>query len=150
MRNRGAYFHSLQEKFQACEGVEEVDVNPVTGSVLVVTANGAGSVLDYSRKHHLLRIDERVQEMHDAPWTEQMFVSLEHLDHNLKVSTQDRWDLSVAVASGLLGMAAIQVLRGQLMPTAWALLGDAFVILSRSRERRRHERNVRPLMRHEP
>jgi hypothetical protein len=98
-RKSKEYFSDLQKELSQCEGVAKVDINPMTGSVLIKHEAELEVIKKYGK------------------------------DRNIFVVIEERGPPSLdpfqAIGLGLFGLAALQAFRGNFLPPAWPLLRDA-------------------------
>lgn len=119
-RGRHDYFTGVQEKLAQCDGVDSVNVNPVTGSVLVHHQTSAEAVGDYSEKSQLFRLTLPDEEAFHPFGRElaSMIASLKSTVAHLRRGEVDAGGL-LFIALLLAGVA--QASRGNVWPAALTL-----------------------------
>lgn len=120
------YFGELKKKLEAHQAVRRVDVNPVTGSVLIHFDGSLGEILSWAKTHFRVRKPERKKPVRNSMWE-----GFKAFDEGIKKNTQGQWDLRALASTGLFALSALQVVRGAWMPPAWTLFRDAVQILEK-------------------
>lgn len=122
------YFDNLKAQALEFGGVEHVSVDPLTGSLLI------RHVLADEELTTLLQTDLEL-DLEPAPVPvgrdalASLGASINTVDHRLKRATGGATDLRVLLFMLLVGMAIRQILRGQVMIPAAALLWNAFELV---------------------
>jgi hypothetical protein len=93
------YFLNLQKELSRCDGIENVDPNLLTGSVLI---------------RHNVELD-KIKEYGEA----------KHIFSLIKEEPPSRIEPRRVMSLGIFGLAAYQAYRGILLPPAWPLFRDA-------------------------
>jgi hypothetical protein len=111
------YFSAVGDRFADCEGVERIEVNPATGSVLLIHHTDGESLAEYARAHELF--DTKEEEHSPTDFHRQLGERLSGLNNGLKGLTgsgTDLWDLTFI---GLLGAGAFQIISGNMTAIPW-------------------------------
>lgn len=127
-RREAAYYAKLAEHLQRLNGVGQVDVNPVTGSVLV---------------HHQLPLDQLVERVHEESLFQVKDGPPQHLRDILRERfssfndgisrlTESRLDLEDLALSVLIVVGLRQMLAGQIATPALTAFWYAAALLSAS------------------
>lgn len=128
------YFAHVGRALGAEPGVAEVTTNALTGSILVVHRGPADALWQAAASAQLFQV---VPASDTAPVvTDLASKGVNRLEQRLNVLTHGRFDLYELIFTGLIGAAIVQMLRGQLLGPASALLSYAAAILVASRARR--------------
>jgi hypothetical protein len=127
------YFSGVSDCFAECEGVEQVDINPNTGSVLLLHRTDEETLAGYARTHELF--DMKEQERSATSFHRQIGESLSGLNSQIKGFTgagMDLWDVTFV---GLLGSGVYQILRGNMTAIPWySALWYALGVYSKSKD----------------
>jgi hypothetical protein len=134
-RGNVPYFEAAADSLRACEAVDDVRTNASTGSILIFHRGAADEVFSYSRRHRLFSPERPKSGGPRSPWTERFFTRFHDLDTRARSASGGAWDLLTTTATGLFGLSVVQLLRGQLLPPAWTLFGDAIQVLVRNRDK---------------
>ncbi|MBX5494603.1 MAG: hypothetical protein IRZ15_04655 [Bryobacteraceae bacterium] len=129
-RRDSAYFAELERKLRECEGVEDIKVNELTGSVFVLHHTTPDAVLAFARDRGLFRISERAER--PQPVTEKVVERLARMDERLNAISEGRINLASTAAFGVAAVGVLQVLRRHTWPAAFTLFWYA-AALSRIR-----------------
>jgi hypothetical protein len=118
----GSYFLSLKERFAHFPGVEKIEVNPLTGSLLVLHNLDLQNIdrkalSDYTEMSGLFKLqfvsnppDSASDTIHKTYW---------EANEKVKRFTDGQIDLPVLAFTGLLGAGMIDMGRGNLAAPAW-------------------------------
>jgi hypothetical protein len=122
-RRDAGWFQRVEESLRAMEGVREVSVNAVTGSVLVIHGSSALELGRKARDAGLFHIAPGVPATALATRpTRSVALQLGNLDARLQRSTDGAIDLKTAAFMALTLFAGLQMVRGRVMPAAMTLL----------------------------
>jgi hypothetical protein len=111
------YFSQLYSELTQCQGIVTCEVNPITGSVLLIHNLDLGSIAEYTREHNLFVVREPNQSptsMHT-----QVASSLSDMNNRIRSLTSggaDLWDLAFVA---LLGSGLYQIARGNVAAIPW-------------------------------
>jgi copper chaperone CopZ len=123
------YFARVTKELPAIDGVEGVEVNPATGSVLIHHGDDFVSVIRKASELELFDVMAPHQNGHsDELLTSSLAEKLTTADRGLREATQGRFDLNSVTILGLVGAGAFQILRGSVLPAGATLLWYAFGI----------------------
>jgi hypothetical protein len=126
----GSYFSLIKESLADCPGIETVEVNPLTGSALLIHDTDAATIADYAARNDLFRF---------TPWkgsSRTLFQSVEEglgkLNKRLKRVSGGEFDIPSLFFVILLISGMFQIARGNLGAPAWyTAFWYAFGIFSR-------------------
>jgi hypothetical protein len=110
------YFASLEQHFGSCDMVEAVEVQPLTGSLLLVHHGSAHDLVEYAQAHNLFTLKESVHMQ--KPVSSTLQKAFQHADDWLQNRTEGSYDVKEVALVGLLAVAGIQMLRGQFLGPA--------------------------------
>ncbi|MEJ2716201.1 MAG: hypothetical protein P8182_03545 [Deltaproteobacteria bacterium] len=125
-----SYFSLIKESLADCPGIENIEVNPLTGSALVIHDTDPAPIADYAASNGLFRF---------KPWKgsrRTLFESVEEvlgkLNRRLKMVTGGEFDVPSLFFTVLLVSGLYQIARGNLAAPAWyTAFWYAFGIFSR-------------------
>jgi hypothetical protein len=111
-----AYFSRIREQLSGKPGVERLEANPVTGSVLLVHGLDQREIAQYAEGSGLFRIEGGPR---TKPLSRQVMKSFGDMDGKVKAFTGGEMDLSEVTFLTLLGMGLYEIGRGNMMAPAW-------------------------------
>jgi hypothetical protein len=133
MRNDPLYFSRLEAFLCPLPGVEKVEANPLTGSVLVLhniglkSADDLKSVANYTEMSGLFKII--VPETNSAPLAQHVADTFAVLNERVKEATDGTVDIPALAFLGLLGVSIVQFRQGVVAVPAMTALWYASSIL---------------------
>lgn len=131
MKENGPYFARLREALAALRGVESVETNPATASVLVIHSAGREELLKKAQEDGLFVIEDL--KVGTASLTQRITREFAALDRLVKSATTGQVDLAGIAFLALIGFGAYQLYIGNLQAPAWyAAFWYAFNILLKS------------------
>lgn len=121
-KGEAAYFSSLKERFSGVPGVQKIEVNPMTGSVLVrhtlsVREMDLGILSGYTEAGGLFKLG--TFKGANQPVSEKITEIFKDADEKVRGFTAGEIDLSTAAVFGLLGVGVVQMVRGRSAAPAW-------------------------------
>jgi hypothetical protein len=110
------YFESLKEQLSKCSGIETMEVNPVSGSILIYTLD-IEKIAGYAQDKRLFNLKNNRPDPADMHYT----VSKAFRDINGKIKGITGGDMDIAGAAflTLLGLGIYQISRGNFAAPAW-------------------------------
>lgn len=132
-RGNAAYFERLDRQLAGVAGIDSLQANPVTGSILVLHREGLTGLLEQAARQNLFVIAPEKPGL----LTSRVADRLSRADSSVQRATDGRMDLVGTVALGLTGVGALQMLRGSVLPPAVTLFWYAFGLayLARNRDK---------------
>ena len=123
-RRDAAFFSSVADRLSMWAGVERVETNPLTGSILIHFSDPQGFFREAAAKNDLFDIDldAALAESSGPVISRTAVQSFETADHGLRRWTHNQLDLRTAIFLLLLGGGVYQLLRGRLSTPAPTLL----------------------------
>jgi hypothetical protein len=117
-----SYFLSLKDQFSGLPGVQKIEVNPLTGSVLVrhtlsVRESDLKVLSGYTEAGGLFKLG--AQDGLEKPVSDQIGGIFKGADEKVRGFTGGQVDLSTAAVVGLLGVGLFQIARGKSAAPAW-------------------------------
>jgi hypothetical protein len=113
----GSYFAGVREHLSRKEGVELVEANPVTGSVLLIHSLNEKEVIDYAESAGFFRIP--VQDSSRTPVSRELKKIFGEFDKNIKRFTGNELDIPGIAFIVLIGLGVFQISRGNFAAPAW-------------------------------
>jgi hypothetical protein len=136
VRIRGAgedwpHFEAVREALLGLSGVDEVRINPRTGSALILHEGALVEEIEaHLKAFELFEFSDRVEIQIDA--LEHLRAGARVVNRRLAEITTGRGDLNAIVFIVLIVLALRQILRGQILSPAIALLWYAMEMVVRS------------------
>jgi len=125
-----SYFESLQQKLKACEGVDALQANPLTGGVLLLHHANLPSIAQFAEQNQLFILTE---EAPTGPVSQQIAQRFQVIDQRLQAFSAGKIDLSGAAFFGLTTLGLFQLLRRNVAPAGLTLLWYAISVLPKRR-----------------
>jgi hypothetical protein len=126
-RGDAAYFADVQRALAGLEGVERCDVNPVTGSLIIEHSAPLAALVEHAAQAGVFRLAQLDPE--SVPGRVRALLNLRRLDQEVSRASNGEVDLATLTAAGLLTMAAVQLVRGQILAPATTLLWYALATM---------------------
>lgn len=111
------YFASVREHLSRKEGIELVEVNPFTGSVLLIHCLNEKEVIDYAESGGLFKIAGKDGNM--TPVSQELTKMFREFDKNIKRYTGNELDVPGIAFTVLIGLGLYQISRGNFAAPAW-------------------------------
>lgn len=123
-RRDAAFFSLVADQLSMWDGVERVETNPLTASILIYFSDPQSFFREAAAKNDLFDIDlaAAVAESSDLTISRTALRSFETADHGLRRWTYNQLDLRTTIFLLLLGGGVYQLLRGRLSTPAPTLL----------------------------
>jgi hypothetical protein len=117
-----AYFASLRDRLTQFPLVHQVDVNPLTGSILIshgleVTPETAAAIADYTERSGLFRLS--TARVGHSPVARTITETFTTVDNRIRGFTNGDFDLPTAATLGLAGFGLFQIGKGNVVAPAW-------------------------------
>jgi hypothetical protein len=133
-RRDAAWFEHARRTLLQCDGVQAVEINPATGSVLVRHTADFEKIVEWAGAHDLFEV--RVPAAPATPASAQFAAGLSGVDARINSLSRGAVDGRALVFAGLLAAGAWQLLRGNVWPAAGSLVWYAFNALPGVRQAR--------------
>ena len=124
-RQDPGYFASLQTRLENLPGVSEVKVNPFTGSVVLLHPEHPYNELR-TQLDRLGLFEIIAPPQVEASALKSLYAGAARLDQALSAGSAGSIDLRTLAVSGLIGLAAYQIYRGNALGPAVPMLVSAF------------------------
>lgn len=115
-RGDETYFASLRDNFEGCEGIETVDVNPVTGSILFTHTADFKIIKEYVAAKNIFTL-----KMNSSPplLNSRIKARFNTFDNQVKTVTGREVDIPGIAFLTLLGFGISQVAAGKAQAIPW-------------------------------
>jgi len=129
-KRSAAFFRTMEECFATLPGIESVEANPLTGSVLVSHHSDERSIREWIQKRRIVSL----KEVHRKRTTLRQDITRGAKTVNTRIASVtggqvDLWDVA---GLSLLSAGIYQLLKGNFMAPAWyTLFWYAFGLLSK-------------------
>jgi hypothetical protein len=123
-RRDSAYFLDVQRKLAACDGIENVEVNALTASLLLHHQSSQQAIADFASDKGLFRV-EQPDEAVDAESesiSERAYSSLRILDQQLRGLSRGGMDFWGVVFVIMLGLGLNELIKGNVASPATTML----------------------------
>jgi hypothetical protein len=114
-----SYFADLSGKMTGCEGVERIEVNSVTSSVLIIHSTDSKNIAEYAEENSLFRIQEVKFYEKQTYISRKITETFNGLNRKVTVSTKGFANLPDIAVLTLIGLSAFQISRGNFIAPAW-------------------------------
>lgn len=128
------YFARIEQTLVTCDGVHHVVANPLTASVLVQHETDVLHLMRCARDQHLFAVRE--PRLTKGAVMEEVATRIEEADALVRRTTRGAFDLEGIAFVGLLGAAAVQLMRGRILGPATSLIASAIAIMEAHEARR--------------
>lgn len=111
------FFTKLGKKLLSCPGVQKVEANPSTASVLLLHESDSHSIVEFAREKKIFQLSE--PKKGESPFQENLISSFAGLNERVKSAMGGQIDLWGIISLLLIGAGAYQVARGNLLAIPW-------------------------------
>lgn len=111
------YFRSLKEHMSECRGIETIEVNPVSGSILIVHASDIDKIAEYARDRNIFNLKNDTPDPADIHYT--VSKAFKDINRKIKGITGGGMDIASTAFLTLLGLGVYQIIRGNFAAPAW-------------------------------
>jgi len=127
---------SYGDQIASCPGVLSIEVNPVTGSMLLIHQTTAGQIAEYARSKNLFSLKEQKSSKEpSADLRRNIGETFKSIDWQIQSLTDGDLDLSGFALVALIVAGTAQILAGNAGPIPWfAAYWYAFHLYSRTQE----------------
>ena len=113
-----AFFEKLQSTLARLQTFDELEVNALTGSVLIIAEHiDVDDIAEFAKDRQLFEL--AVQNSSNSPMTTQLVSHLENLNFNLRRLTTGEMDLAGILLLFLLISGFTELLRGKIQMPPW-------------------------------
>jgi hypothetical protein len=111
------FFKGLKELLSGYPGIDQVQVNPVTGSVLLLHRLDAATLTQLATRFGL--VQPQSPPHRKATLHQRVIASFRHWDEQVKATTRGELDIPSLVFLGLIGTGMYQLSFGNFIAPAW-------------------------------
>lgn len=132
------FFAALKDRLAALDGIEAVETNSLTGSILLFHHMEKEALATFAAEKGLFVVHSACAQA--DPLSEKVVRSFQQIDRYLTSSTDGELDLPSLAFLALLSMGAYEIFRGNFMAPAWyTAFWYAFGVLMDAHSRRSSE-----------
>ncbi len=116
-KRNGHFFQSVMDSLSNLSGVERIEINPVTGSILMIHSTDVEKIAQYARENGLFEIESGrrpISSFHQAA-----VKAFHTLDRQVKGLTGEGINLGALASIALIGAGTYQILRGNFAAIPW-------------------------------
>ena len=132
MKGNAEYFAQIQTALRAMDGVRNVQVNPLTESILIEHEASIDPLLREAETRGYLQLE--TGEAQRPPYLERLGHALRESDQNLERATTGKMNLDTLAFFGLLAGGVYQVANGHGLPAGVTLLRYAIELMTGAAE----------------
>ena len=115
-RGDEAYFTKTSDSFQGCEGIEAINTNPVTGSIVFTHTGDFRTIREYGEKRNLFTMKTNAS----LPrFNGRLKTRFNTFDDRIKRLTGKEIDISGIASLTLLGLGVSQITAGNAQAMPW-------------------------------
>jgi hypothetical protein len=118
-RGDSAYFLAMAERFAACEGIENIEVNPRTASLLFFHESDAARITEYAASQGIFHVAAASLPREHPSLYEGVTASFNTVDDKIKEFTKNELDLSSMTFLALVGAGIYKIAKGDFSAPAW-------------------------------
>jgi hypothetical protein len=122
------FFQHLQAGLSGCSGIQDLAVNPATGSVLILHRSSASAIMEYGRTRNLF-VPAAPHPRGAAPPSNVAIQTFHRLDSQLRARTAGNWDLQELAFLALSVGGMVQTARQNFLPAGFTLFWYASALL---------------------
>ena len=112
-----SFFSSLAERLSGCAGIDRVEANALTGSVLVLHTVDAEVIAGYGDANHVFRLEKREQQQ--TTMSRRISETFKSLNKEVANFTVGEINLPGVAFLALLAMGIYQISRGNFVAIPW-------------------------------
>lgn len=113
------YFGDMYKQFSACEGIEKVEVNSLTGSILLIHAVDVSRIADFSKQNNLFSIKDTRLFGKQTYISRKLSDTFQDFNHKVIVSTKGFANIPDLIVLTLIGLSIFQMSQGNFIAPAW-------------------------------
>ena len=116
-RDHEVYLRALPEKFAGFSGIDEIEINPLTGSILFKHGVKTDEILDFVKQHGIFEI--KVKSVRPPSVHKGISSIYQELDSMVNGFSNGSTNAGGLAFIGLLAYGVIQISRGNIAGPAW-------------------------------
>jgi hypothetical protein len=128
------FFEQLQVSLRGCPGIQQLAINPYSGSVLILHESNADTIMEYGRTHNLFAPPAHTKRS-AAPPSSAAIQTFQRLDSQLRERTAGNWDLRELAFLVLSIGGMVQTARQNFLPAGFTLFWYASGLLQQKLRR---------------
>jgi hypothetical protein len=114
-----AYFMTIAERFSGCEGIEDIEVNPRTASLLFIHETDAARITEYAASHGIFHVAATSLTREHPSLYDGVTASFNTVDGKIKEFTKNELDLNSMAFLALVGAGVYKIAKGDFAAPAW-------------------------------
>ena len=111
------FFTKLGKRLLSCPGVQKIEANPSTGSVLLLHESDTQAIVEFARGKKIFHLSE--PKKGESPVHQNLISSFAGLNERVKSAMSGQVDLWGITSLLLIGAGVYQVARGNLVAIPW-------------------------------
>jgi hypothetical protein len=113
------FFGDMYKQLAACEGIERVEVNSLTGSILLIHTVDAGKIAEFSQHNNLFTIKDTKLYGKQTYISQKISEKFQDINHKVIVSTKGFANIPDLMVLTLIGLSIFQISQGNFIAPAW-------------------------------
>jgi hypothetical protein len=113
------FFGEMHKKLSCFDGIERVEVNALTGSVLLIHAVDLREIADFARQNNLFSILDTKIYRKQTYVSRKISETFRDINHKVIISTKGFANIPDLLVLTFLGLSIFQISRGNFMAPAW-------------------------------
>jgi hypothetical protein len=114
-----SFLSSVKDHFGGLVGIETVEINTVTGSILLIHALDSVKIAEYAEKHNLFRIESMKTDHKQTFISRKISETFRDMNRTVTTSTKGFANIPDLAVLTLIGLSAYQISQGNFMAPAW-------------------------------
>jgi hypothetical protein len=115
----GYFFGEMHNQFSAYTGIEKVEVNSLTGSILLIHTLDIGTIAAFSRQKNLFTIRDTQRYGNQTYISRKISETFQDINHTVLVSTKGFANVPDLLVLTLIGLSIFQISQGNFIAPAW-------------------------------
>lgn len=124
-----AFFEHCRHALKQLEGIDEVEANPLTGSLLVLATAAVADIIEHARSSGLFDVAERG--VAESTVLHRVAHRVRHAEDRIFALSSGHLDIDSMILIGFGGLSLIQLLRKKISPPALTMLWYAYGLAHR-------------------
>jgi len=113
------FFGEMHKRLSCFDGIERVEVNALTGSVLLIHAVDLREIADFARQNNLFSILDTKIYRKQTYVSRKISETFRDINHKVIISTKGFANIPDLLVLTFLGLSIFQISRGNFMAPAW-------------------------------
>lgn len=115
------YFRAVKNTFSKLKGIERVEINALTGSILFIHKTDKDTIIYDARTHQLFEVRETTHQspLNSTVLSRNVSETFKKVNNRIKEFTSEEMDAPGLAFLSLLGLGVYQIGKGNIMAPAW-------------------------------